>query len=135
MVIVGSSLALSSCAPKMVQLYPASTLEERTSISEILDRLSSGDRILIQAVGGPLMEAVLNKREPEAILVNRMVWDKQIMGDKLVESDEVTKIMINDLQKVCVYRTSTGQKIGYCVAAAVFVGAVYAMTSVSEEGP
>ena len=79
------------------------------------------------------MEAVFVEREFDKLLVNEMVRKKQVVGSKLVKSEEVLEIEVLDLEQVFVYRTSTAQYVGYGVAAVVFVSAVYTMTATKEE--
>jgi len=122
----------ASCAPNAVLVYPAGEVDAPVEMGKILDDLSHRDRIRIQMAGGDLIEAVFREKKSDVILINEMIWKKQIVGKKFEKSDEVTEIPIRNLERIYVYRNSTMQKIGYGVGAAVFVGAVYSMASAKD---
>ena len=126
-------MASLACAPTLKQIYPVPGVGEQAPIDEVLNQLDRNERIRVQISDGRVVEAVFCERISDKILVNEMVRKGQVVGSKIVKSDEVQEIAVSDLEQVFIYRTSTAQYIGYGVAGVVFVSAVYTMTSTKEE--
>ena len=128
--IISSVWSTSACAPKMVQVYPPSGLEDNTSINEVLEQLERGDKIRYKVTGGTLSDAVFVGQDTSSIYVKQYVWKKQIIGKKKVLSDVDTAMAMGDLEQLHARRKIGAAKkvASFVVGLGVLVWIVWAIT-------
>jgi hypothetical protein len=126
-------LMVAGCAPRAQLKYPVSDHDQAPDLESALARLSPGDKIRLHLEDGEYFEARFKNYAADSLFVHKLLWKKQILGRKLVKSDEVTGLALGDIEQLHTYGHTPLQKIGIGVVLAWGIVGVISMSTLMSD--